>query len=152
MRLGKTRALDVEGMMRELPVRLEPGVDLRGAMEDLVRTQLPNGAFVLCGIGSLQSPRLRFAGREASETLAGPYEVLTMSGTVTKDGAHLHVSIASEAGEVRGGHIAYGSVVRTTVEALLVELSAWSLTRERDPRTGFTELITARIDRALKDR
>ena len=124
----------------ELPLRLEPGADLRRTLESIAREQLPAGAFVVCGIGSLLNPRLRMAGRGEETVFSGPYEVLTLSGTVTPEGAHLHASIAAETGQVFGGHVVYGNEVRTTVEALLVELQAWSLARVQDKRTGFLEL------------
>jgi uncharacterized protein len=126
--------------MRELAIRLHPGVDLRRSVEEVGRTQLPNGGFIICGIGSLEDPRLRLAGMDMESQYTGPYEILTLSGTVTKDGAHLHVSIASRSGEVQGGHLLYGNRVRTTVEVLLLELSDWSLARVQDPDTGFLEL------------
>lgn len=126
--------------VRELPLRLEAGADLRRALEDIARESLPAGAFVVCGIGSLQNPRLRLAGRNEETLFPGPYEVLSLSGTVTPEGAHLHASVADETGQVVGGHVVYGNEVRTTVEVLLVELQGWSLARAPDPRTGYREL------------
>lgn len=126
--------------MRELPLRLLPGCDLRPALERLARERLPGGAFVVCGIGSLLDPRLRLAGQDAVTAFAGPYELLTLSGSVTPQGAHLHVSLASATGQVVGGHVVEGNRVRTTVEVLLVELEAWALSRVPDTGTGFLEL------------
>ena len=133
--------------MRELPVRLPPGVDLRRELERLGNEHLPTGAFVLAGIGSLVDPRLRFAGREDESALVGPYELVTLSGTLTPQGAHLHASLSAEDGQVLGGHITYGNVVRTTAEVLLVELAAWSLTRVHDTSTGFLELKASSVNR-----
>lgn len=129
--------------MRELPIRLEPGVDLRRELERIARERFPEGAFVVCGLGSLSHPRLRFAAQHDETVLEGAYELLTLSGTVTRDGAHLHASVASETGRVVGGHVAYGNEVRTTVEALLVRLDGWSLSRAFDAGTGFMELQIA---------
>lgn len=111
----------------------------------MAREQLPAGGFVLCGIGSLLNPRLRLAGQGEAATFSGPYEVLTLCGTITPEGAHLHASLAAATGEVVGGHVAYGSEVRTTVEALLVELPGWSLARVHDARTGSLELQATRV-------
>lgn len=126
--------------MRELPLRLAPGADLRRELERIARERLAGGAFVVCGIGSLEHPRLRLAGRDEVTALAGPYEVLTLSGSVTPQGAHLHVSLASSTGQVVGGHVVDGNRVRTTVEVLLVELEGWTLSRAADATTGFLEL------------
>lgn len=108
------------------------------------RTNLPTGGFVLCGIGSLTDPVLRLAGQQTETRYQGPFEILTLAGSVTADGAHLHASIASSRGEVFGGHVPFGNQVRTTAEVLIVATETWSLSRELDGRTGFAELVTAR--------
>lgn len=126
--------------MRSRPVRLEPGDDLRRSLEALCRDHFPDGAFVVCGIGSLDSPRLRFAATDGETVVDGPCELVTLSGSVTLDGAHLHMTVASGDGAVLGGHVAYGNAVRTTVEALLCEPAGWTLHRVQDHRTGYLEL------------
>jgi hypothetical protein len=50
----------------------------------------------------------------------------------------------SNIGRVYGGHVGYGSRVRTTAEVLVAPLPNWSLTREHDATTGFTELLVRR--------
>lgn len=127
--------------MRFIPLRLSPGADLRRSLEDMARKQVPTGAFVVCGIGSLQDPRLRLAGESGDTAYDGPYEILTLAGTITPQGAHLHMSIASATGEVRGGHVGAGNIVRTTVELLLADSAEWALRREHDAATGFLELV-----------
>lgn len=122
------------------PVRLVPGDDLRPALEALARRGFPDGAFVVCGIGSLGDVRLRFAGVDDATVLAGDHEILTLCGTVTTQGAHLHMSVASATGEVRGGHVVAGNRVRTTVELLLMPMSGWRLSCTPDEATGDAEL------------
>ncbi len=124
-----------------LPLRLNPGDDLRRALEDIVqRTDQPT-AFVISGIGSLVDARLRFAGAESESLILGPLEIVSISGSITPDGAHLHMSVSDKDGRVSGGHACYGNIVRTTLEAVLVFLPAWALTREMDAATGFKELV-----------
>jgi predicted DNA-binding protein with PD1-like motif len=124
------------------PLRLKPGEDLRRALEALVQNAVP--AFVVAGIGSLGQGHLRFAGVASETVVDGPLEILTLSGTLGEGGAHLHMSVSDAAGRVHGGHVAYGNVVRTTAEVLLVQLPGWSLAREPDPITGFKELRVRR--------
>jgi predicted DNA-binding protein with PD1-like motif len=126
--------------MRELALRLEPGADLRRSVESACRTHFPAGGFVLCGIGSLLHPVLRLAGAQAETRFDGPFEILTLSGSVAHEGAHLHASISSAKGEVLGGHVPYGNQVRTTAELLIVALESWHLSRRHDAATGFAEL------------
>ncbi len=56
----------------------------------------------------------------------------------------LHMSVATADGRVLGGHVAYGCTVRTTAEVLLLLLPEWSLSREPDALTGFSELVVRR--------
>jgi hypothetical protein len=88
--------------------------------------------------------RIRLAGRPDADALDGDFEILTLCGSVAPAAAHLHISVADGAGHVVGGHVAYGCIVRTTVEALLLRLPEWSFARVPDPRTGFAELVVRR--------
>lgn len=121
------------------PMRLSPGDDLRRALE-AVACDGP-GSFVVCGIGSLDGSRLRLAADEVETTLDGPFEILSLTGSLSKDGAHLHMAVAGASGQVVGGHVSYGNIVRTTVEVLLADLSEWHVAREFDERTGYKELV-----------
>lgn len=127
--------------MQPFPIRLNPGADLRSAFEQLVRDHADRAGFVVSAIGSLDGAVLRFAGESCPVTLQGPMEIVSLSGSVTADGAHLHMSVSDREGRVWGGHVAAGNIVRTTVEALLVTLPDWSLSRQHDPATGYPELV-----------
>jgi predicted DNA-binding protein with PD1-like motif len=127
--------------MDYLPMRLAPGADLRGGLEDCLQRRGVRAAFVLAGVGSLRRARVRLAGREQPEDLDGDLEILTLTGSLSPTGAHLHVSIADATGRVLGGHVSHGCVVRTTAEVLVVVLPGWSFAREVDSATGFLELV-----------
>lgn len=127
--------------METCPVRLSPGDDLRGALEDALRELDVTAAFVLQGIGSLSGAQLRFAGIDEPTGLSGDLEILTLAGSISPDGAHLHMSVADAHGHVFGGHVARGCVVRTTAEILLALLPDHRFSREYDARTGFAELV-----------
>ena len=120
------------------PIRLSPGDDLRRALE-AVAVDSP-GSFVVCGIGSLDGARLRLAADDVDTALDGPFEILSLSGSLSQDGAHLHMAVADASGQVIGGHVPYGNTVRTTVEVLLADLGEWQLGRELDERTGYKEM------------
>lgn len=120
-------------------LRLNPGDDLRGALEAGRHT-----GFVVAGIGSLSVAQLRFAGDPGPTRLDGPLEVLTLSGSLTPDGAHLHASVADAQGRVRGGHVCAGCTVRTTAELLVAPLPAGTLARAFDAATGYPELAVRR--------
>ncbi len=127
-----------------LPLRLSPGADLRAALEAEFAARSQRAGFVISGVGSLNGARLRLAGAGEPVILRGNLEILTLAGTVSGNGSHLHMSVADCEGRVVGGHVAPGCIVRTTAEVLLVLLSEWSFNRELDPATGFAELAVSR--------
>ncbi|MFT4066016.1 PPC domain-containing DNA-binding protein [Paraburkholderia sp.] len=127
--------------MQAHPLRLSPGDDVRTAIEDILRQRKLQAAFVVQGIGSLDVAALRFAGAETPTEIRGDLEILTLAGSVSPAGAHLHMSIADARGQVFGGHVARGCTVRTTAELLLVSLAGYVFARELDAKTGFLELV-----------
>ena len=126
--------------MKTLPVRLNPGQDLRSTLEGVVASQGFAAAFVLSGMGSLSQANVRLAGAAEAASVTGAMEILTLTGTVGASGSHLHVSLAGADGAVFGGHVASGCIVRTTAEVLLALLPEWTFRREPDPATGYDEL------------
>jgi hypothetical protein len=88
---------------------------------------------------------LRLAGASEVRALAEDLEILTLAGTVADGGAsHLHASVARASGEVVGGHVGVGCIVRTTAEVLLALLPEWHFTRMPDAATGYDELVVKR--------
>lgn len=127
-----------------LPLRLQPGEDLRAALQAAAAGQGVQAAFVIAGIGSLQPAHLRLAGADEATALPGSVELLTLSGSVGVNGVHLHASVADAQGRVIGGHVSTGCIVHTTAEVLLQLLPGWRLMREPDAATGYDELVVRR--------
>lgn len=126
--------------MLALPLRLHPGQDLRLAIEAALGVH--RAAFVLQGIGSLSVAQLRYAGVDAASEMRGDLEILTLAGSLAPDGAHLHMAVSDAQGQVFGGHVAYGCIVRTTAEILLAALPDHAFSREPDvDGSGFNELV-----------
>ena len=92
--------------MLTLPLRLQPGDDVRGAVVAALLASGHQAGFVLQGIGSLSVAQLRFAGQPQATALHGDLEILTLSGSIAPDGAHLHMSVSDARGQVLGGHVA----------------------------------------------
>ncbi|ASW02340.1 PPC domain-containing DNA-binding protein [Paraburkholderia aromaticivorans] len=130
--------------MQTHPIRLFPGDDLRVALEDVLSQRGLQAAFVIQGIGSLSVAQLRFAGNEDPTELRDDLEILTLAGSLSPDGAHLHMSVADPRGRVLGGHVGRGCLVHTTAEILLALLPEHRFSRERDPSSGFMELVIRR--------
>ncbi|MYM27285.1 DUF296 domain-containing protein [Duganella sp. CY15W] len=126
--------------MQALPLRLNPGDDLRASVVAALAASGHAAGFVLQGIGSLSVAQLRFAGVPQPSELRGDLEILTLAGSISPDGAHLHMTVSDAQGRVMGGHVGGGCIVRTTAELLLALLPSQRFTREHDPLTGYAEL------------
>jgi hypothetical protein len=92
--------------------------------------------------------RVRFAGDAQVVELRGDLEILSLGGTLSPDGAHLHISVADRQGRVLGGHLATGSIVRTTAEVMAALLPEYRFSREPDAESGYDELIIRPNDHA----
>jgi len=126
--------------MKVVPLRLRPGDDLRSALEAWMADQSEQAGCVISAVGSLSVAQLRLAGAAKTTTIRGDLEILSLGGTLSADGAHLHIALADASGAVIGGHLASGSLVRTTAELVLGLLPEWQFSRELDPATGCAEL------------
>ena len=131
--------------MKVVPFRLQPGDDLRRSLEGWMGEQQEQAGCVISAVGSLSVAQLRFAGAAEATPIQGELEILSLSGTMSPDGAHLHIAVANSTGSVIGGHLCSGSLVRTTAELVIGLLPEWRFSRELDPATGYAELrITPR--------
>ena len=127
--------------MKVVPLRLHPGEDLRRALEAWMGEQQQQQAgCMISAVGSLSVAQLRMAGASETTTICGELEIISLSGTLSPDGAHLHIAIADSSGAVIGGHLCPGSLVRTTAELVIGLLPEWRFQRELDPATGYAEL------------
>jgi predicted DNA-binding protein with PD1-like motif len=133
--------MDTPSLPRPHPLRLNPGDDLRSGLAAAIAPLGMQAAYVLQGIGSLSVAHLRLAGAEQATELRGDLEILTLAGSLSPDGAHLHMCVSDARGRVLGGHVAPGCTVRTTAEVLLVLLPQHRFAREPDAATGFSELV-----------
>ena len=132
--------------------RLTPGQDLKKSLVSYAKgAKLEAGCVVTC-VGSLQKVSLRLANAESKSSkssgagnetvsLDERFEIVSLTGTVSRHGCHLHISLADYQGNVVGGHVLDGCVVFTTAEIVLGECVGHVFTRETDDDTGFDELV-----------
>ena len=126
--------------MKVVPLRLQPGSDLRGALEAWMDEQEEQAGCLISAVGSLSVAQLRLAGASEATVIRGDLEILSLSGTLSRGGVHLHIAVANSTGSVIGGHLCPGSLVRTTAELVIGLLPEWRFRRELDPATGYAEL------------
>ncbi|CAN5121722.1 DNA-binding protein [soil metagenome] len=125
-------------------LRLSPGDDLRAGLQSTfgqLQAQGHQAACIVSAVGSLSRAVLRHAAEAQGTVLDEALELITLSGTLSPDGPHLHASVADARGELRGGHVMPGCCVRTTAEIVLALLPGWAFSRAHDGRTGFMELV-----------
>lgn len=124
--------------------RLTPGQDLRRQLLALTTKDGLKAASIVSGVGSLRYVTIRFADQKEGTRIEGPLEIVSLIGTISKDGPHLHISVADSKGHVYGGHLMEGSEIYTTAELTLAEALDLSFVRKLDPQTGYDELSIAR--------
>lgn len=126
--------------MRPIALRLTPGQDLRTEIETLAKAEHINAGCLLSAVGSLTSATLRLADGVTVKTFPGPFEIVSVTGTLSPDGCHLHISLSDTSGAVIGGHLQGGCLVNTTVELVVLAFDELRFNRSFDPHTGYEEL------------
>lgn len=121
-------------------VRLKPGQDLKAEILGLAKRNDLRASVVLSGVGSLAKARLRYAGAKEGVSLDGPFEIVSITGTLAHESLHIHLSLADSQGRVVGGHLLEGCVIHTTCELSVLENKDLEFSREEDPETGYQEL------------
>ena len=120
--------------MKVVPLRLQPGDDLRRVLEAWMVDQEEQAGCLICAVGSLSVGQLRLAGAREATVIRGDVEILSLCGKLSPDGAH------NSTGSVIGNHLCSGSLVRTTAELVVDMLVEWLFRRELDPAMGYAEL------------
>ena len=121
--------------------RLEYGADLKPSIENYCKENEIGSACVLCCVGCVTEARLRLADGETVKVFKAPYEIVSLTGTVSEEGSHLHISLADNEGNCIGGHLMEGTYINTTAEIVICSLAdRYRFTRPFDPKTGYDEL------------
>ncbi|HWE47947.1 MAG TPA: PPC domain-containing DNA-binding protein [Caulobacteraceae bacterium] len=130
--------------MRTHAVRLTPGTDLNDALERLTREFAIGAGCIVACVGSLSRAQLRMPGvlgaTDVFKTFDEPMEIVSLTGTLSPDGAHLHIALSRRDGVCIGGHLVSGCIVNTTAELVIGELTDVAFTRPLDSQTGYDEL------------
>ncbi len=130
--------------MDALALRLKPGDDLKQALLQHCCNRKIDAACILTCAGSLQRAVLRYADKPNGVAIAGPLEIVSLVGTLSQHGLHLHIALSDGEGRVVGGHVLEGCYIHTTAEIVLGVLPGTCFRRELDPETGYRELEISR--------
>ncbi|MBL0152876.1 MAG: DNA-binding protein [Chitinophagaceae bacterium] len=126
--------------MKHYAFRLKPGEDLRAALEQKTKDlQIKAGWIVTCA-GSLTDYCIRFANQPDSSTGSGHFEIVSLTGTLSPDGPHLHIAISDSTGKTIGGHLMKGCKIYTTAEIVIQSSEQFTFERKKDGTTPWEEL------------
>jgi len=126
--------------LKTYSLRLRPGDDLRQQLTAFVQAHHLRAGTMLTCVGSLTVATLRLANQEGPTEYRGHFEIVSLVGTLSTNGSHLHLAVADSTGRTIGGHLLDGCRVYTTAEIVLGELSALEYRRETGPTFGYQEL------------
>ncbi|MBI3738531.1 MAG: DNA-binding protein [Chloroflexi bacterium] len=122
--------------------RLKPGQDLFDEIERFAAEKKIEAGCVLCSVGSLTHATLRLANREFYTEYDGHFEIVSLTGTVSTNGSHLHISISDGDGKTIGGHLVSGCKIYTTAEIVLTVFEDVVYKRElMENDSGYEELV-----------
>lgn len=98
---------------------------------------------ILSAVGSLRESAIRVPVLDGQIILIRPQnvEIVSLQGTVSETGLHLHISVSDTEGNVQGGHVKAGCIIRTTCELVIGIAEGKTFTREPDETTGYGELV-----------
>lgn len=121
--------------------RLHRGDDLYEALRRYAEGHHIAAGTVLSAVGCVYRWELRDASGVTVRRGEEDCEIVSLMGTVSENGCHLHASFARRDLSVFGGHLRPGCLVNTTAEIVLGELEGVTFTREIDAQTGYEELV-----------
>ena len=126
--------------MKTYAIRLHPGQDLKAELLRFVQTEKLQAGIILTCVGSFQKTSLRMAGKDQTKTWDEKMEILSLVGTLSAEGVHLHVAVSDGEGQTFGGHLVEGCLIYTTAEIAIGDLEQLKFIRVVDPETGYKEL------------
>ncbi len=121
--------------------RMLHGQDLKTEIEKKVIENGWKAVSIVTCVGSLHEAKLRFANQKEGSTVPGKLEIVSLTGTLSPDGSHLHLAVSDSTGKTIGGHLLSGCLVYTTAEVVLAILKDYSFDRETDATFGYKELV-----------
>ncbi|MDB4767019.1 DNA-binding protein [bacterium] len=121
-------------------IRLKPGDDLKKSIQTFVDAKQIKAGWIAACVGSLTDYHIRFANKPTGAKGSGHFEIVSLTGTLSTSGSHIHISISDGAGKTIGGHLLDECIVYTTAEIVIQSTPTLLFTREKDGTTQWSEL------------
>jgi len=126
--------------MKELAFRLKESDDLKTEIERHVFEAGYTSGCILSGVGCVKKINIRLAKAVNCLEKEQDYEIISLTGTISKDGSHIHIGLADELGNAIGGHLKVGTIINTTCEIVIGIMEEYEFSRVFDVNTGYDEL------------
>ncbi len=131
--------------LRSVPLHLGTGSDIRRSLENLA-IELNASGFVLGVVGNLSQAAFQCPGQAGPTILEGDLEIITLQGTISPQGVHLHLSFSDGACQVWGGHLEPGTLVQKGADLLVGLLEGGE--ENNAPAAGSSLRLPARTNPA----
>lgn len=122
-------------------LRLHPGDDVMPRLKKFIADNNIQAGFIMSAVGSLTQYTIRFANQPEGTQAQGHFEVVSLTGLLSTEGNHIHISVSDSTGRTIGGHLLDGNLVYTTLEVVIGEDLDHRFARETDPTFGYKELV-----------
>jgi predicted DNA-binding protein with PD1-like motif len=116
-------------------------MDLKEKLVEFTKKNNINAGLILTCVGCIYKGTIRLADGISTKNFNENLEILSLSGTLSKDGVHLHISLSDKDGLVFGGHLMDGCLINTTAEIVIGSLGGTIFSRKFDSSTGYKELF-----------
>jgi len=121
-------------------LRLRPGQDLKKELDAFARDHHLQAGFIVTCVGSLRQAAIRPADQQEPLLRSQKFEIVSLVGTLSPDGSHLHISLSDSSGQTIGGHLLEGNLIYTTAEIVIGEARNLQFRRNVDAETTYKEL------------
>lgn len=123
-------------------LRLLPHQDPLKTLTAYVKQHQLQAVSIASAVGSLEYVKIRLANSTSFKEMKGYFEIVSMSGTFSKDGRpHVHLAVSDKDGVTLGGHMCEGCLIYTTLEIVLLEMEDLVFSRVLDNTYGWDELV-----------
>lgn len=132
--------------MKTLVFRVLPNQDLKQEINSHCRNANITSGCILSAVGSVSQAVVRIADGESIQTKQADMEIVSLTGTISRDGDHLHLLCIDKDHQPFGGHLKEGTLIHTTCEIVIADFcDEWTLHRSFDMQTGYDELSVSQI-------
>ena len=122
-------------------LRIKKDADLLKEIKEYVNANKIQACFIMTCVGSLKKITIRLA-TEIIFTKNEFYQIASLTGNISVEREHIHISLSDPTGDVIGGHLLEGNTVYTPVEIVLGVLPNLKYTSALvSDKSGWKELV-----------